>query len=363
MVFVLTGGGTAGHVTPAIAIAEGLLTRYPSAKILFIGRELGKENDLVKKAGFPLLTLRISGIKRSLSAENLKVIRNALRARERAKDILRETKPDTVIGTGGYVCWPVLSAARRLGIPTLLHESNAALGLTSRLLARKCDAFCTGAEIRVKLKNARYTGNPIRESFKRMPKERAKAILGIPRNSFLLLSVGGSGGAERLNSAVIELMRDYSVKRKDLFHIHSCGRTYYDKIAEENPDLCSKHGKCRVVPFIDNMATALCAADAVITRCGAMTLSEIAHCATPAILVPSPNVTANHQLKNALAFEKKYGALIIEEKELCKNSLKERIELYMRNPKLTDEIKERALNNMENDAKQQIISEIERIMK
>ena len=363
MFFVLSGGGTAGHVTPAIAIAEALMNKYPDSEILFIGRNGGKENDLISKAGFNIKTIEIYGLQRSFSAENIRIIKATVKAFRESKRILTEVKADLVIGTGGYVCFPVLKAAMRLGIPTVLHESNSTLGLSSKLLARGCDALCLAYEKNVKTKNAVLVGNPLRESFKKTPKENAKAILGIPRDSFFLVSVGGSGGAEKLNEASIDLMKRFSASKKDVYHLHSCGRSYYGDISKRYPELCVSGKRYKTVPFIENMATVLSAADTVITRCGAMTLAEIVYCASAPILIPSPNVTGNHQFKNAKAFSEKSGATLIEEKNLSYDTLSNAVIHYYENPALRSEIAKRSASASSDEAKNKIIKIINDILR
>lgn len=335
MRILFSGGGTAGHVNPAIAIAEALSKRNPESEIAFIGREGGKENELVKSAGIRLFTIPVSGLSRSLSPKNLKAIKNALSAKRIAKDILKEFTPDAVIGTGGYVCWPVLSAAHACGIPTAIHESNASFGLTTRLLANKCDLLLLGTDTCTeKHKNAVYTGNPLRADFGKSTKREARHLLKIPNGKRLIISVGGSIGAKKLNDACVAVMKDYSVKDRSILHIHSCGSRYYEQIQKLFPELCKGSGNCRIVPFIKNMATALTAADAVISRCGAMTLSEIAYCATPAILIPSPNVTGNHQLKNARYFCDLGAAVLLEESELDEENLWREINEILSHPEV-----------------------------
>ena len=362
MFFVLSGGGTAGHVTPAIAIAEALIKKYPDSEILFIGRNGGKENDLISKAGFNLKTIEIYGLKRSFSAENIRAIKATVSSFRESKRILTEVKADMVIGTGGYVCFPVLKAAMRLGIPTVLHESNSTLGLSSKLLSRGCDALCLAYEKNAKTKNALFVGNPLRESFKKIPKENAKAILGIPRNSFFLVSVGGSGGAEKLNEASIDLMKSFSAPKNDVYHLHSCGRSYYGDISKRYPELCANGKRYKTVPFIENMATVLSAADTVITRCGAMTLAEISYCRAAPILIPSPNVTGNHQLKNAEAFSEKSGATIIEEKDLSHDTLFKAVKQYYEDPNLMRAIANRSADANSDEAKIKILKIIDDIL-
>ena len=325
MKLIFCGGGTVGHITPAIAISEAILKKHPDAEVYFIGRKNGKENEIIKNAGYPLLELEIQGLKRKFSPDNLKAVKNALSAKSKAKKLLYEFKPSAVIGTGGYVCWPVLSAAKSLGIPTVLHESNAVFGLTSRILANRCNLLLLGQNIDTKYKNAFFTGNPIPDNFYKLTKKEAKKALGIPENSRLILSVGGSLGSEKLNSACLALMSRYSLTNNKIYHFHSTGPRYYDESKKLYQSNCEKNKRCKILPYINDMGTFMNAADLVISRCGAMTLSEIAFTKTPSILIPSPNVTGNHQFKNATFFQSKGASIIIDEKNLTAELLEAKV--------------------------------------
>ena len=327
MNIILTGGGTAGHVSPAIAVAEEIMQSEPDSRILFIGREGGGENEAVTKAGLKLKTLKIQGLKRKLTPENIKRVAAALSAERDAREILRDFKPDVVLGTGGYVCWPVLRAAVQLGIPTAIHESNAKPGLTTRLLARRCDLLLLNhkeaAEKLKKYRRAVTVGNPLRRSFKKTERKTARAQLGIRDGETFILSVGGSIGAEKLNDTVIEVMEEFSVKEKDIKHIHATGKRYFDSLKASK--LAKGYGGCKIIPYIEDMATMLSAADIVISRAGAITLSEIAAVGTTPILIPSPNVSGNHQFENAKRLSDAGAAVLIEEKYLTPEELKNAI--------------------------------------
>lgn len=318
---IFCGGGTAGHVSPALAIAEELKKRRPDTNIAFIGREGGSENEIIRKSGYKLYEIKISGLIRRLTFKNFKVLKDAVRAEHKAEDILTRFKADAVIGTGGYVCLPVLRAASKLGIFTAIHESNSTLGLSAKLIARRCDYLFLGAKQSSKRKNAIYVGNPVREEFFKTSKSEARALLRIPNGKFFILSVGGSIGAEALNTAAMEMMRDFSQKNDGIIHYHSTGKRYFELVKASYPALFKKNEGCTVFPYIDKMSLYLSAADIVISRCGAMTLSEIAATGTPSILIPSPNVTANHQTKNAVYFVENGASVLINESELSSSLL------------------------------------------
>ena len=321
MKVLFCGGGTAGHVYPAIAMAEILQHKYPKLTVHFIGRCGGDENKAITDAGFPLTVLNVQGLSRRSVKKSAESAIAALRAVSIAKKFLREYNPDVVIGTGGYVCYPVFSAAVRLGIPCLMHESNATPGLVTRLFAKRCRSVMLGfsrcAGELPRGTRCIYTGNPTRRAFTAITKPMARRILGIPDSEFLVVSFGGSLGAEAINNAVAEYM---SKPHHGTTVIHATGKRYYDNIAKKHPDLTKKQGS-RILPYIENMPLYLSAADIAITRSGAMTLAELAVTGTPAILIPSPNVSGNHQYKNAEAECRSGRSMLLPEKELTAEAL------------------------------------------
>lgn len=321
MRLLLCGGGTAGHTNPAIAVAEELKVSHPDSEILFIGREGGGENSLISKAGFNFRTLKIQGIKRSLSPDNLRRVRDAIKSVSQAKSIINDFRPDVILGTGGYVCWPVITAGRKMGIPTAIHESNITPGLTTKLLSKKCDLVFINRDVTKKHLSEKVktitVGNPLRRDFKIISRREARKKLNINESEILILSFGGSIGAEKMNEVILNVIREYSSKEKDVKHIHAVGRRYYAEIKAEK----DRYDGCRILPFIDDMPSVMRAADIVICRSGAMTLSEICEVGVASILIPSPNVTANHQYNNAKHLEDQGGAILIEEKSLSTSSL------------------------------------------
>ena len=334
MRLLLCGGGTAGHIIPALAVAEEMKKRDPNSEILFVGREGGLENDHIKKSGFKQKTLRVYGLKRSFSPDNLRRLRDAIKARGEAEKIINDFRPDVILGTGGYVCWPVISAGRKLKIPTALHESNVYPGLTTRLLAKKCNKVLLNREETKKyLKSGVNTitvGNPTRQRFEQISRRDARRRLGVGENEILIISFGGSIGAEVMNKIIIEAIKEYTTKEEGIKHIHATGRRYFEQVKNQLGNM--PLGKCNIVPYIDDMPTALVAADIVISRCGAMTLSEIAEAGVASILIPSPNVTNNHQYLNAQYLERHCAATLIEEKNLSKERLVEAIK-FLKNDK------------------------------
>ncbi len=324
---LMTGGGTGGHVYPALAIAEIIKTNIPDAEIAFVGTERGIENRLVPEAGYRLYHVQIQGIRRSLSLSNLKTAYLVLVSPGRAKKIIRDFKPDLVIGTGGYVCWPLLRAASDLGIPCMVHESNALPGVAVRQLQKKVDVILTNFEETANLLRAKdkivNVGNPLRGECAVIDRAEARRRLGIPEDiRFVILSFGGSLGAQRVNEASIGVMKDFSAVREDVMHFHAGGAKSYENARsmfvgyglEQNKRLILKD-------YIYDMPTYMAAADLVICRAGAMTLTELAMMRKPAILIPSPNVTDNHQYKNAKVIADAGGAELIEETDLTIESI------------------------------------------
>ena len=324
MKLLLCGGGTAGHITPAIAIAEELRRREPTADILFIGREGGRENEAITKCGFDLKTLKIRGLKRSLSPENVKRIIQAFEARGEAEKIIRDFMPDIILGTGGYVCWPVLSAGRRCCVPTAIHESNILPGLTTRILSGGCDRVFiareeTASYLGKKVKTV-TVGNPLRHSFSRVSRRDARRLFGIRDNEIFIVSFGGSIGAKKLNDTLIQVIEEHSARLPSIKHLHASGQRYYDEITSKYKG--RETDGCRIIPYIENMPEALIASDIVVSRAGAMTLSELCEVGVAAILIPSPNVSGNHQYKNAKYLSDRSAAELIEEKNLTADRLK-----------------------------------------
>jgi UDP-N-acetylglucosamine--N-acetylmuramyl-(pentapeptide) pyrophosphoryl-undecaprenol N-acetylglucosamine transferase len=325
MKMIVTCGGTGGHITPALAIADTVKMNTPGAEILFVGSERGMENTLVRNAGYDMHALRVEGIARSLSPKNLRTLYFAARAVGEAKQLIRAFSPDIVIGTGGYACYPTLRAAAMLGVPCAVHESNAVPGLAVRRLAARVDRvwlnFDTAKRELPKASKTLTVGNPLPVGCK-----QGGGVFTLPGGCRrMVLSFGGSLGARELNRAVLELMereRDLS----DVYHCHATGKREYDRFcAEFSARGLAKHPNFEVLPFINDMPRRMAAADVVICRAGAMSISEIAAAARAAVLIPSPNVTGNHQYKNAKALADAGAAHLITEGELAGGALCETV--------------------------------------
>ena len=364
---IIAGGGTTGHITPGISIAETILNHERDSDILFVGREGGDENGIVKQRGFELKTLRISGFSRRLTPKNVKNAFLTAGALAKAVSIIREFEPEIVIGTGGYACWPVLRAAQMLKIPTVLHESNVVPGLATRMLAHKCTRVLLnfpGSEKELKHSdNVAIVGNPILSETTSGTRESARRRLGISSSEFFILSFGGSGGAEVLNKHAVALMQNYCMKVGRVRHVHATGRKYYSAIKSAYPSLTTGKCGCMIYPYIEDMATHMLAADVVICRCGAMTLSELASAGTVPILIPSPNVTDNHQYKNGKLFVDKGAALMIEESELNDRTLTDAVRYLENNPHLMIKMRSRLKEFSTDNSRELIYGHLVKILR
>ena len=359
---LFTGGGTAGHINPALAAAGYLKQREPDAQILYVGNKGGMEERLVANAGYERRTVTISGFQRKLTPKNL--ARNAqtvvrmFTASAEAKKILREFAPDVCVGTGGYVSGPVIREAAKLGIPCVIHESNAYPGVTTKMLAKSVRTVMLAVPDARKYfddsVNCTVTGNPVRGEVLAAEREASRTALGLDERP-LILSFGGSLGASALNRAAAYMLAE-SGKEKRFQHIHGYGQ-HDEKFLEELQELGfrqEENPQIRLLEYIDNMPQCLSAADLVIGRAGAMTLSEIEAKSKASILIPSPNVAENHQFHNAMALVRRGAAEIIEEKDLSGESLWKKVTKIVSDP-------QRLRSLGENAGKMEILDANERI--
>ena len=335
MKVILCGGGTSGHVNPALNIAETIKKRMPDTEIMFIGTKRGIESTLVPKFGYKIDFVEVSGFSRKLTLKNIKAAWHALTSVSEAKKIIKKFKPDIVIGTGGYVSWPTVKAASKLGIPTLIHEQNAFPGVTTKMLSKVVDKVCisfTGSEkffedsVRSKLI---LTGNPV--IIDGMSREEAREKLGLSKDEKYILSYGGSMGADKVNELVFDLIENYSIPQ-NIRHTHAIGRVGYEKfdnIAKEKRFY--SHSNLNISEYIHDMAVHQAAADLLICRAGAMTLSELAIRSRASILIPSPHVTEDHQYKNARLIADAGAAVVFRESEINSKLLVEAVEDLLSN--------------------------------
>ena len=334
MNLIFTCGGTAGHINPAIAIANMMKERYPDAKILFIGATGHMEEKLVPQAGFKVKCLPGSGLSRKLNLagikKNLHAVKCVLDAVKECKRTFREFKPDVVIGTGGYASFPALYAAQSMGIPTCVHESNAVPGVTTKMAANKASRVLVAFEESVKHykqpDKVEIVGMPVRREFLYTTKEQARQELGL--SGHVVVSAFGSQGAKIMNETMADMM---PLEQKDGFpfhHIHatgSFGKEWMPKRVKDNGVDYENIEDLDIREYIYNMPTVMAAADIVIGRAGSATCNEIAASGTPCILIPSPNVTNNHQEKNARVLEEGGGAVVVLEKDCSPEKMYELI--------------------------------------
>ena len=349
MNFLFTCGGTAGHINPALAVAGRLRELMPDCGVLFVGAEGKMETDLVPREGYGIKTVHITNISRGRSVQavlhNIATVKNVVAATQEAKRIIRDFRPDAAIGTGGYVCYPVLKAAHDLGIPTAVHESNAVPGLTTKMLAGSVDAVMVGFEESRAFyphpEKVVVTGTPVRGAFTKCSRREARAELGLPLDKPLVVSVWGSLGAERMNGIMTDLIA-LAGKNAGFSLIHSAGSGGYagmkEKLAEAAPG-CEKYG-IDVREYIYDMPRVMAAADLILCRSGASTLAELTYMGKPAVLVPSPNVTNNHQEKNARVIEKAGGAKVLLEGGLDAPLLLETVKTLLADPEGMKEMSE-----------------------
>lgn len=322
---LFAAAGTAGHVNPAIAIAQIIKERYPESDFLFLVTPGGMERQLIEKAGYRTATVEVRGIQRKLTRANLRAIRLFFSAGRRVRGIIGEWHPDLIVGTGGYMSYPAVSAGKKAGVPCVLHESNAVPGLAVRLLAKKADlvlgGFRTIGQYLPRKCNFHYVGTPVRSEFQHISRYAARAALEVHDGDFLIVSVGGSLGAQQLNRIVISSFCELSKGRNHYRMILSTGKRFYDEEVEQQKRNGVSPAGLTLVPYIDDMATALTAADLVISRGGAATITELAVAAAPAIIVPYPGATDDHQTKNARALEEIGACVVMPESELTPERL------------------------------------------
>ncbi len=324
MNIIFTCGGTAGHINPAIALAKLFRERQPDCNILFIGAKGGMEERLVPREGFELKTLVISNFQRKINLHNIKhnliSLKNVFASARDAKRYIREFQADVIVGMGGYASYPAMKQGAKMGIPTLVHEANAVPGLTTKMVAEHVDKIMVAYE-----ESGQYykhqdrvvkVGMPVQQEFVRADKEAMKEKLGFAGKT-LVVSCWGSLGARDMNRQMIDFMK-LEAEEKPFHHIHATGAGAWEWMPQEVKDagvVLEENPQIDLRDYIYNMPELMVAADLMISRAGASTLNEIAASGTPSIIVPSPNVTNNHQEKNARVLEARGGAVVIRESE------------------------------------------------
>ena len=333
---IFTCGGTGGHINPALAVANVWKEKYPDSNILFVGGIDGMEEQLVPKAGYKLIALEAHGVRRGKNIksmlENVMVVWTTWQSYRKCRKIIKDFKPDVIVGTGGYASFPMLTAGANMGIPTCVHEANAMPGLTTRMVADKADrvlvCFPQSVEHYKNPEKVEVVGMPVRREFIYTKKAAARRELGIPEDVPLVVSAFGSQGAKAMNEAVGKLFKLEQDANCPFRHIHAIGsygmEWMPDYVKAQGVDL-EKNPAITMQEYIYNMPTVMAAADVFISRAGASSCNEIAVSGTPCILIPSPNVTDNHQEKNARALADKGGAVLILEKDCTAKRLMEEL--------------------------------------
>lgn len=361
---VVTGGGTGGHVYPALAIAQGLLKAQPGIEVLYIGTNRGLEAEVVARAGLPLATITVQGLERRRLWKNFKALVRLGQGLWEAYRLLHRFRPQVVVGTGGYVCAPVCMVAAALRIPIILHEQNAFPGLTNRLLSRVARTVCltfpeakryfpSGVELIT-------TGLPVRPEIISTDREKARAQLNIKPDQFFILIVGGSQGARSLNYAALSLFRAYQ-GQPSLRILHVAGRQDYERLkaqAEKSGIYLDEDGNITIVPYLHDMHIALAAADLVIGRAGASFLAEVLVKGLPAILVPYPYAAGNHQEYNARAVARQGAAIIVHDNELTKGKLLRVVKSLLADPEKLKKMAQASARLGRPDALDKIVARI-----
>ena len=372
MKIVFACGGTGGHINPAIAIAGTIKEKYPDAQISFIGNRTGMEAQLVPKAGYDFHPIDVAGFQRKLNFTNIKrnidAFYKMFYSTVQSGKILKELQPDVVVGTGGYVCGPVLRKAAKMGIKTATHEQNAFPGVTTKMLCKFADQIMVAMPDAIKRlpDNRSYTitGNPVRESIIITTKLEARKKLGLD-NRPMILSLGGSLGARRVNESVADLLGWHGNTGK-YYHYHAIGKFGMDFM----PNLIKSKGVdyenkpyLRITEYIYDMDLCMAAADLVINRAGATTLSELEVQGKPSILIPSPNVAENHQYYNAKALSDVGAAVLIEEKDLTGEKLIETVASLIDNPEKLEQMSKAAKSIAVTDSNERICKVIMKLLK
>lgn len=329
MRIIISGGGTGGHIYPAVTIARELQNLFPASDILFVGTQNGLEADIIPKEGFRLETIRVKGFERKISWGNISNLFNTIGSVWKSKTIIRNFKPDIVIGTGGYVCGPILFAASLMGIPTMIQEQNVIPGVTNKILARFVNKIAVGYMEAAKhfgssnLHKIIFSGNPIRQDVLAVTREEAMVSLNLNPDKRTVLISGGSRGARSINKAMVEVHRCFQ-NCDDIQLLHVTGQTEYNnvvgKLKQYGIDEKTR-GNIIIKPYLYNMPQALAVADLAIFRAGAIGLAELTAKGIPSILIPYPHAAANHQAYNARVMEQNGAAVVVNDNELSGDKL------------------------------------------
>lgn len=367
---IVAAAGTGGHINPGIAIANKIKKEEPNSEIIFVGTNRGLENDLVPRAGYKLKTIDAYGLSKKISIENLKKLYKTYKGIGEAKKIVKEFKPDVVIGTGGYICGAVALAAKKYNVPVILHESNAFPGKAVQMLAKRANTILVSfkeAKNRIKnCKNVVHTGTPVKikkQNYSLDKKRKIMGQLGLTEDKPIVLIFGGSQGAQRINEAIISIIKNKNNKNYQL--IWATGPKQYDIIKDEleksNINI-EKIENTKIVPYIYNMEEVENICDLVVARSGAMTITEISNLGKPSILIPLPNVSNDHQMYNAKVLEKVGAAKIIKNDVLNGNILNDTIKSIVDDNNICREMGQNAFKVSATDVEDKIYNEIKKCL-
>ncbi|WP_407372392.1 undecaprenyldiphospho-muramoylpentapeptide beta-N-acetylglucosaminyltransferase [Carnobacterium sp.] len=366
MKILLSGGGTGGHVYPALALMHRIQELNPTAEFLYVGTEKGLENRIVKEYGIPFASVEIKGFKRSLSLDTVKTIRMFISSINQAKKIIKNFQPDIVIGTGGYVCAPIVYAASKLGVPSIIHEQNSVAGITNKFLARYVTKIAICFE-EVRNDFAKYpgkvcfTGNPRAQEVSNVQKKAALEEYNLDSEKPTVLIFGGSRGAKRINDAFVESLP--LLANKDYQVLMATGDVHFETIQSQLTKIKNEKFNVSVVSYISNMPEVFSTVSLVVSRSGATTLAELTALGLPSVLIPSPYVTNDHQTKNAESLVNKNAAKLINESELTGEKLAQTLDDLMLNQNLRQEMARNAKKMGMPDASDRIIEVINKIVK
>lgn len=363
---IVTGGGTGGHIYPALAIADKIKSEFNEVEILYVGTRNGMESKIVPDYGYKYMAIRAKGIRRKLTLDNLGALLENLKGIEDSKKILKDFNPDLIIGTGGYVSGPIVLLASINNIPTIIHEQNSYPGITNRILSKFVSRIAINFEESSKYfdsKKTVITGNPIREEFFEVNKEKSYRELNIDRSKKFVMSIGGSSGQKSLNEAMLGfIIRNID---KGLQILHVTGKNHYDSFINKLRELGIKEipENIKIYPYFKNISKGLSIADLVITSSGAITLSEITAIGVPSILIPKSYTTENHQEHNARAIERKGAAKVILEKELTSNKLDEEVWKLLNDQNLLNSMRINSKKLGIKDAASRIVNIVKEILR
>ena len=371
---LIAGGGTAGHINPALAIISIIKEREPDSVFLYAGTPDGMESKLVPKEGLDFAPIKVSGFQRSLTpynmARNVKAVHYLIHSGHRAKKIIKGFSPDIVIGTGGYVSGPIVFTAAKMGIPTVIHEQNAYPGVTTRTLSKHVDGVMLTMEEAAKYlhKGVEYTltGLPVRKGFgKLLERSAAKRELGLDENAPCILSYGGSLGAGAINDSAAALIKWERESGMEISHIHSYGRmgkdTFVKRLTDQGIDINSKG--LIISEYINNMDVCTAAADLIICRSGASAITELEVAGRASVLIPSPIVAGNHQYHNAMVLGNAGAAVVIEQKDLTDDIIIDKVKSLISSPETLREYEQKAKGCMIADTPDRIYSVIMKALK